>query len=371
MGDFRVQTGSRDVHQAALDRIQMTFDANERIYVMFSGGKDSLSMAGCLEELVDSGDVDPRKIHMVFVDEEAIFDCVDRSVRRWRRKVLDWGGQFYWLCLQFKHYNCFNELSEDESFICWDPRQEDVWVRRPPRFAIRSHPKFKPGDTYQKFLDRAKDALHMIGLRTAESYQRQQTIARMLTWTAGQKIPHVFPTHDWSDGDVWRYLRERKIEIPDVYLFMYKAGIAMRNLRISQFFSIDTARSLVKMFEFYPDLYERIIRREPNAYLAMYYWDSEMFRRRTATRRKLESGETDDRDYQVEALKLLEEKTRIADPESYRRTMTFLLKFHHVFTPRIWKSVHEMLLAGDPKQRTLRSLYSMTLISARRRYERE
>lgn len=30
--------------------------------------------------------------------------------------------------------------------------------------------------------------------------------------------------------------------------------------------------------EFYPDLYERVIRREPNADLVMLYWDTDMFR---------------------------------------------------------------------------------------------
>ena len=39
-------------------------------------------------------------------------------------------------------------------------------------------------------------------------------------------------------------------------------------------FSIDTARNLVKMDEYYPGLMERITRREPNAYLAALYWDS-------------------------------------------------------------------------------------------------
>ena len=61
-------------------------------------------------------------------------------------------------------------------------------------------------------------------------------------------------------------------------------------MRVSQFFSIDTAKSLVKMNEYYPDLMERIVRREPNAYLASLYWDSEMFGRSTAARKQNEKG---------------------------------------------------------------------------------
>ena len=42
-------------------------------------------------------------------------------------------------------------------------------------------------------------------------------------------------------------------------------------MRVSQFFPLIRAKSLVKMNEYYPDLMERIVRREPNAYLASLY----------------------------------------------------------------------------------------------------
>ena len=42
---------------------------------------------------------------------------------------------------------------------------------------------------------------------------------------------------------------------------------------------------------------ERFLRREPNAYLAVMYWDSEMFHRTTKKRRELE-GE-DKKDYRA------------------------------------------------------------------------
>ena len=31
-------------------------------------------------------------------------------------------------CLEVKHYNCFNELSNDETFICWDRYKKDVCI---------------------------------------------------------------------------------------------------------------------------------------------------------------------------------------------------------------------------------------------------
>ena len=51
--------------------------------------------------------------------------------------------------------NGLNELSEEETCICWDKRKRDVWVRQPPPFAIMSHPRLKPRkDNYQSFMPR-------------------------------------------------------------------------------------------------------------------------------------------------------------------------------------------------------------------------
>ena len=66
---------------------------------------------------------------------------------------------------------------------------------------------------------------------------------------------------------------------------------------------MDTARSLVKMNEYYPDLMERVIRREPNAYLAALYWDSEMFGRNSASRRANEAEEKK-KDYKAELIEM-------------------------------------------------------------------
>ena len=38
-----------------------------------------------------------------------------------------------------------------------------------------------------------------------------------------------------------------KVEIPSIYLYMWQAGIHKGQLRVSQFFSSDTAACLVRM----------------------------------------------------------------------------------------------------------------------------
>jgi len=166
----------------------------------------------------------------------------------------------------------------------------------------------------------------------------------------------VWPMYDWKDSDIWRYLYENKIDVPEIYLYMYQAGIRINQLRVSQFFSVDTAKSLVKMNEYYPDLMDRIIRREPNAYLAALYWDSEMFRHSSKTRRELEAP----RDYKAEVFRLLQnhKKNFVMESslENASHIIKLLIKYGSIIEDRVYKQIYDCLIAGDPKQRTLRSI---------------
>ena len=88
---------------------------------------------------------------------------------------------------------------------------------------------------------------------------------------------------------------------------MYQVGVPLNRLRISQFFSIDTAGSLVQMCEFYPELFDKICKREPNAYMAMLYFDTEMFRRQ---KEKKQGKKDKDIDYKKKFSEMLKEEWR-------------------------------------------------------------
>lgn len=354
---------SIDVVKAAKIRIRNVFRNGLPVYMSFSGGKDSLCLAQLVMNLIQAGEINPAQLTVQFIDEEAIFPCIDEKVREWRKKFMLVGAKFEWFCLEVKHYNCFNELSSDETFICWDRYKKDVWVRQPPSFAIRNHPLLRPRtDAYQDFLPRiSSDGVTITGIRTAESVQRLQNIAR--TTRAGKTITsrqQIFPLYDWTNNDVWLYLFRERIDIPDIYLFLWQSGTQKRQLRVSQFFSVDTAKSLVKMNEYYPDLMERVVNREPNAYLAALYWDSEMFGRNTVARKKNEKGKAE-KDYKAALLELFsdmdgnfrtEHKRYIAD--RYRK---FFMRVSVIADNKDYKEIYEGLISGDPKMRTYRALY--------------
>lgn len=354
---------SIDVVEAAKIRIRNVFRNGLPVYMSFSGGKDSLCLSQLVMNLIQAGEINPAQLTVQFIDEEAIFPCIDEKVREWRKKFMLVGAKFEWFCLEVRHYNCFNELSNDETFICWDRYKKDVWVRQPPSFAIRSHPLLKPRtDTYQDFLPRVcSGGITVTGVRTAESIQRLQYMASM--FRTGRNITkrgQIYPIYDWRDNDVWMYLLQEKVDIPDVYLFLWQTGSNKKQLRVSQFFSIDTAKSLVKMNEYYPDLMDRIVRREPNAYLAALYWDSEMFGRSTKARKESEKGENE-KDYKAILLGLFSDmdgnfptKHKKYVAEKYRN---FFMRVSAIANNKDFKNIYEGLISGDPKFRTYRALF--------------
>lgn len=354
---------SIDVVKAAQTRIVNTFRNGLPVYMSFSGGKDSLCLAHVTLDLIQRGQIAPEQLTVHFVDEEAIFPCIERTVMEWRKKFLLVGAKFEWYCVEVKHFNCFNNLSNDESFICWDSTKKTVWVRNPPPFAIRTHPLLKPRkDTYQDWLPRiGMDGITIIGIRTAESVQRLKNIALMNN--AKKKITNrlqIFPIYDWANNDVWLYLLKNKVEIPEIYLYLWQSGTGKGQLRVSQFFSVDTAKSLVKMNEYYPNLMERVIKREPNAYLAALYWDSEMFGRNTKARKQLEGNSS--RDYKAELLDIFNNMDTVFKTPHQRnianRYRNFFLQVSTIVNNADCKKIYDGLISGDPKLRTFRSLYS-------------
>lgn len=352
-----------DVVTAAKIRIKNVFTNGFPVYMAFSGGKDSLCMAHVVYSLIQTREINPKLLTVIFIDEEAIFPCIEETTLEWRKKFLMAGANFRWYCLEVRHFSCFNQLTSDESFICWDSTKQDVWVRQPPPFSIRTSPLFRPRcDTYQAFLPRVtKDGIMLSGVRASESVQRLQYMAAIGVGNKGiTGNRQIYPIYDWKTSDVWLYLKEQRVDIPSIYLYMWQAGVNKGQLRVSQFFSSDTASSLVRMNEYYPNLMERVIRREPNAYLAALYWDSEMFGRRTKARKEAEGQKRTN--YKEAVYTMLtkepdkyfhtEHQKKVA--EQYRR---LLVKVDNMARPKDYRKMYESLIAGDPKLRTLRAIY--------------
>lgn len=358
--------GTIDVVTAARQRILNTFANGVPVYMSFSAGKDSLCMAHLVYALIHAGKIDAKQLVVIFIDEEAIYDSMYQMAIRWRKRFISVGSEFRWYCLPVKQSSVLHYLQSTESWITWEPGKEDCWVRQPPPFAIMRSPYLTyPGEmNYQEFCQAiTRDGIQIVGLRGSESLQRAKLLANIglgkgdITGSNCQ-----YPIYDWRDSDIWLYIKEHSLDFPEAYIHLYQVGVSKRQLRLCNFFGSEGIAGLRYIAETDPALWQQIEKREPNAYLTLLYWDSEMFKRRTRKRREME-GDLPIKDYKAECKKILfTEADKYFSIPSTRKTRnayrTFFIKNSAVMTNDHFRLMHDAILAGDPKLRSLRALYT-------------
>lgn len=353
-----------DVLEAANVRIKNLFESGVKVYCNVSGGKDSIVMMSLLYDFINAGEIDASQLEVVFIDEEVIYPSVVEICEEWRKKFLLAGAKYTWFAIEHRNNNCFNALENNENFIPWDRYEKNSWAREKPKFAESESPFLKARiESYQDFLTRSqKDGIAVIGVRVAESMNRLIYISRV-NKTGGLSEKNVmYPIYDWQDSDVWKYISDRNLNFPEVYLKMYEAGTPKRNLRVCSLFAIDTCNTLTRMFEIYPDLWESILKREPNAYLVRLYWDTEMFRRNTKRKKELENALTvsDKADYKSKLIDVVNHpKKYFRNPHALKVCKLYrqlILKHGGIINEKHYEKLYTNIMAGDTKTRNLRAL---------------
>ena len=103
-------------------------------------------------------------------------------------------------------------------------------------------------------------------------------------------------------------------------------------------------------------MYQRVLRREPNADLVMLYWDTDMFRSTKQDQKfDLENG----KDYK----KMLKEEMMKAsrNPDmypGYKDAKKIYARVDDRTSSKVCQRLYQMLVAGDPKKRIYRVLLS-------------
>ena len=357
------RAGTIDVVEAARIRIKNTFDSGCKIYLSYSAGKDSLCLCDIIYSMILAGEIDRKQLTVTFVDEEGLYPSMVSAAERWQKKFQQIGVPFLWYCLPFKQVCTLDHLSAAESWITWDPADRDNWMREIPKGAITSHTLLQyPGQmNYQTFFDKlCTDGIRIIGVRSAESLTRLHAIGESIR---NRKSGKVFPIYDWTDTDIWMYIKDHNLEFPEIYIHLYEAGVKKPNLRLSAFFGDMTTQGLRWIAETDNDLWQRIERRMPNAYLVMLYWDSEMFSRSSRKRKELEKeqAQKDYREACKDLLFLHTDRYTIA-PDTYQHLPSWrslFIQSYGIAKQKHYRDMYEAILYGDPKKRRLRICWSV------------
>ena len=210
-----------DVLNAATSRIHRIFDDFPRIYVAFSGGKDSAVM---LHLVMREARRRYRKVGVLFIDLEAQYKLTIDYVAEMFETYRCW-IEPYWVALPLRLRNAVSQF--EPQWICWEPGRECDWVRQPFHGSIISEDFFlffRRGMEFEEFTPafgqwyaQEKLCACFIGIRSSESLNRYLTIADKkkaafegLQWTtqAGEMLYNAYPLYDWRTEDIRAALHE-------------------------------------------------------------------------------------------------------------------------------------------------------------------
>jgi predicted phosphoadenosine phosphosulfate sulfurtransferase len=265
-----------DVLEAARDRISKTFDGFEKVYVSFSGGKDSSVMLHLvMDEAIKRG----RKVGVLIIDLEAQYADTISHIREMVETYKD-NIDLHWACLPLRLRNALTNY--EPIWTCWDDDNKDVWVRDMPQEAKKAedYPFFVPNMEFEEFMilfgewyGGDKDAAAFIGIRADESLHRYCAIAtwnkegkmfndhRWTTKVAGNCF-NIYPIYDWKTEDIWRYHGRNEDRAHNhVYDKMNMAGVKLSQQRLCQPYGDDQRRGLWLYHILEPDTWYKVVAR--------------------------------------------------------------------------------------------------------------
>lgn len=263
-----------NVLDAAKKRISWVFDNFNKIYVSFSGGKDSSVM---LHLVMEEAFLRHKKIGVLFVDLEAQYKLTIDHVSELFKLYSDYIIP-YWISLPIHLRNAVSQFQPH--WICWDKDAVDCWVRKPPKTAITDEcyfDFFKKGMEFEEFVSEfghffgdGKPVACFVGIRTDESLNRFRTIAsrkkqtigghQWTTW-CGKSLFNAYPIYDWKTQDIWTYNGKFKKPYNKLYDRMYQAGLSIHQMRICQPYGDDQRKGLYLFQVIEPETWARVVAR--------------------------------------------------------------------------------------------------------------
>jgi len=261
------------VLQATKERIKIVFDNFERIYVSFSGGKDSSVM---LHLVMDEAIKRNKKVGVLIIDLEAQYNDTINHLYKMVEIYKD-NIDLHWACLPMLLRNAVSNF--EPRWACWDPGKKDIWVRQMPDFAKteKDYPFYVPFMEFEEFMvlfgewySQGKLTAGFIGIRADESLHRYCAIARTkigLTfnnyrWTTKVKnnLYNIYPIYDWKTEDIWIFHGKYKNKSHNkIYDKMNMAGVKLSDQRLCQPYGDDQRKGLWLYHILEPETWYRLI----------------------------------------------------------------------------------------------------------------
>ena len=265
----------KSVLAAAKERLSESFDNFEKLYISYSGGKDSTVMTHLvLEEAIKRG----RKVGLLIIDLEAQYTETIRHIEEIIEKYKD-HIDLHWFCGELLLRNAVSDYQP--KWICWDEDKKDLWVREKPELAsdLSQYDFYVPKMEFEELMvifgrwyAQGEPCGAFIGIRSDESLHRYRAIVsdktgRMMNnrkWTTlvADKVYNLYPIYDWATADIWLFHSQNKdLCYNKIYDLMTKAGVKFSNQRLYQPFGDDQKKGLWLYHILEPDTWYKLINR--------------------------------------------------------------------------------------------------------------
>lgn len=277
----------QNVFDAANERIKTIFQEFERIYVSFSGGKDSGVVLNLVLDYMRKNNI-TKKIGVLMIDLEGQYTETISYVK----KVYEDNAELidpYWVCLPL---NLRNSVSVYQPFwCCWEPGHEDKWIRPMPDFPVIKDQNYFSFYKYRmefeefvvefsKWYSQGKKTACLVGIRADESLNRFRTIVseskedyKGLKWTTkiDDNVYNCYPIYDWRTEDIWTANGKNDWPYNKLYDLFYKAGVGIHEMRICQPYGDDQRIGLNLFRVIEPETWAKVVNRVSGANFGNIY----------------------------------------------------------------------------------------------------
>lgn len=289
MNEYKRVYKKKNVYEASVERLDFIFENFKKIYVSFSGGKDSGVMLNLVIDYMRERNI-TKKIGVMVLDNEANYELSLEFMHSLLKKNMDL-LDVYWCCLPITLPCTVSSYEVD--WQCWGTKDESRWVRPMPQddyvVNMENHnfDFFKEGMNYDDFWDSFGDwysggerCACLIGIRSDESLNRFRAImnsrketlfGKMWTKKNTENVYNVYPIYDWRSSDIWLSNYKFDWEYNKLYDIFYKAGVPIGKMRVASPFMSESKSSLSLYKVIDPHIWARLCARVGGANFVATY----------------------------------------------------------------------------------------------------
>ena len=264
---------NKSVLQASKERISKVFDNFNKIYISFSGGKDSSVMTHLVLSEAIKRNV---KVGLLIIDLEAQYNDtikhMEEMVETYKNNI-----DLHWFCGELLLRNAVSNY--EPRWVSWDEDKKDIWVRQKPKYAsdLTQYDFYQPKMEFEELMvifgewySKGETTAAFIGIRADESLHRYRAIVSRKEglmfndwkWTTkvSYKLFNIYPIYDWKTEDIWIFHgKNRNLIHNKVYDKMMMSGVKISQQRLCQPYGDDQRKGLWLYHILEPETWYKLI----------------------------------------------------------------------------------------------------------------